>query len=124
MARQGRPAQVVETCGAGRAAVALPMRLDIVAAVAHHGGTAATGAVDAVRPAMLPDQREALGLVEQGREVQQARGRHGHHQTIEGNHLNRLLLLTLRSAHSGTTLESDKSHARYPEYGAARRVPN
>ena len=30
-----------------------------------------------------------------------------HHQTIEGNHLNRLLLLTLRSAHSGTIPESD-----------------
>ena len=58
---------------------------------------------------MLPDQREALGVVEQGGEVQQARGRHGHHQTIEGNHFNRLLLLTLRSAHAGTTLESDKS---------------
>ncbi len=77
MAGQGRPAQVVETGGAGRAAVALPMRLGIVAAVACHARAATAGAVDAVRPAMLSDQREALGVVEQGGEVQQARGRHG-----------------------------------------------
>jgi hypothetical protein len=69
--------EVVEATRAGLAAVALPVRLRVVAAVAHHGAAAASGAANALRPAMLAHQTEALGVVDQRREVDQVRCGHG-----------------------------------------------
>src|SRR3954453_21506492 len=63
--------EVVETPGARLAPVALPMRLGVVAPVADHRIAAATGAAHALGPAVLAHQREALGVVQQGREIDQ-----------------------------------------------------
>ena len=46
MTRQGGAGQVVKTCLAGRAAVAWPVRLGVVAAMARHRGAAAGRAAD------------------------------------------------------------------------------
>src|SRR3954452_85893 len=68
--------EVVETPGARLAPVALPMRLGVVAPVADHRIAAATGAAHALGPAVLAHQREALGVVQQGREIDQIDGWH------------------------------------------------
>src|SRR5215210_4932723 len=73
---QRRAGEVVEAPGARLAPVALPVRLRIVAPVADHRVTAAPGTAHALRPAMLAHQREALGVVQQPREVDQVGCRH------------------------------------------------
>src|SRR5919107_5203747 len=73
---QHRAGEVVETPGAGLAAIALPMRLGVVAPVADHRIAAAAGTAHALAPAMLAHQREALGVVQQGREIDQIDGCH------------------------------------------------
>src|SRR3954464_12204936 len=69
------PGEVVETPGARLAPVALPMRLGVVAPIADHRIAAAAGAAHALGPAMLAHQREALGVIQQPREVDQFRCR-------------------------------------------------
>jgi hypothetical protein len=61
---QHRAREVVEAPRARLAAVALPVRLRVVAAVTHHRAAAAPGAAHALRPALLAHQREALGVVD------------------------------------------------------------
>src|SRR5215217_9128610 len=70
------PGEVVKAPGAGLAAIALPMRLGVVAPVADHRIAAAAGTAHALAPAMLAYQREALGIVQQGREIDQIDGCH------------------------------------------------
>jgi hypothetical protein len=74
---QHRAGEIVEATRAGLAPAALPVRLAVVAAVAHHGAAAAAGAAHALRPALLAHHGEALGVVDQGREVDQVRCGHG-----------------------------------------------
>ena len=71
VAGQRRAGEVVEACAARLAAVALPMRLGVVVAVPGDRGTAAAGAADALRPAVLAHQLVALGVVDQAREIDQ-----------------------------------------------------
>src|SRR4051812_45633278 len=52
------------------------MRLGVVAPIADHRTAAAAGAAHALGPAMLAHQREALGVIQQPREVDQFRCRH------------------------------------------------
>src|SRR5689334_12665217 len=73
---QRRAGEVVKAPGAGLAPIALPMRLGVVAPIADHRTAAAAGAAHALRPAMLAHQREALGVIQQPREVDQFRCRH------------------------------------------------
>ena len=84
---QHRAGEVVEATRACLAPVALPVRLRVVAAVADHGGAAAAGAAHALRPAMLAHQGEALGVVDQRREVDQVRCGHGGKRSFEGGEL-------------------------------------
>src|SRR4029453_6478779 len=70
------PGEVVETPGARLTPIALPMRLGVVAPVADHRIAAAAGAAHTLAPAMLAHQREALGGVQQGREIDQINGWH------------------------------------------------
>src|SRR5215210_4090413 len=72
---QRRAGEVVEAPGAGLAAIALPMRLGVIAPVADHRVTATPGTAHALGPAMLAHQREALGVIQQPREVDQIRCR-------------------------------------------------
>src|SRR3982750_3361484 len=76
MPGQHRAGEVVETPGAGLAAIALPMRLGVVAPVADHRIAAAAGTAHALRPAVLAHKGEALGVVQQGREIDQIDGCH------------------------------------------------
>src|SRR4051812_30891965 len=73
---QHRAGEVVKAPGAGLAAIALPMRLGVVAPVADHRIAAAAGTAHALRPAVLAYQRKALGVVQQGREIDQIDGWH------------------------------------------------
>src|SRR3954447_587840 len=73
---QRRAGEVVEAPGARLASIALPARLRVVAPVADHRTAAAAGAAHALGPAMLAHQREALGVVQQPREVDQVGCRH------------------------------------------------
>src|SRR3954449_1754747 len=70
------PGEVVETPGARLAPIALPMRLGVVAPVTDHRIAATAGTAHALAPAMLAYQREALGIVQQGREIDQIDGCH------------------------------------------------
>src|SRR5215210_6125000 len=73
---QRRAGEVVEAPGARLASIALPVRLRVVAAVADHRVTAAPGTAHALRPALVAHQREAFGVVQQPREVDQVGCRH------------------------------------------------
>src|SRR3954468_837349 len=70
------PGEVVETPGARLAPIALPMRLGVIAPVADHRIAAAAGTAYTLAPALLAYQREALGIVQQGREIDQIDGWH------------------------------------------------
>src|SRR5215203_4478742 len=73
---QRRAGEVVEAPGAGLAAIALPMRLGVIAPVADYPITAAPGTAHALGPAMLAHQCEALGVVQKTRKVDQVGCRH------------------------------------------------
>src|SRR5215211_1950824 len=73
---QRRAGEVVEAPGAGLTPIALPARLRVVAPVADHRTAAAAGAAHALRPAVLAHEGEALGIVQQSREVDQVRCSH------------------------------------------------
>src|SRR4051794_23636854 len=68
---QHRAGEVVEAPGAGLTPIALPARLRVVAPVPDHRTAAAAGAAHALWPAVLAHQREALGVVQQRREIDQ-----------------------------------------------------
>jgi hypothetical protein len=76
MAGQHRAGEVVEAPRAGLAAIPLSVRLGLVEAVSDHGAAAAGGTAHPLRPAMLPHQGEAPGVVDQRREVDQIRCGH------------------------------------------------
>ena len=63
------PGQVVEPLAAAVALVALPLGLGVVVAVLGGPGTATLGAPYAVRPAHQADGLEALGVVDEGLDV-------------------------------------------------------
>jgi hypothetical protein len=71
MPRQHRAGGIVETPVARLAAITLPMRLLLVMAVPDDCCAAVARAAHALRPAMLANQRKALGIVQQRREVDQ-----------------------------------------------------
>src|SRR5919112_1465000 len=71
MPGQHRAGEVVEAPRAPLAAVALPVRLAIVAPVADHRGAAAPGATHAFRPAVLAHEGKALGVVHQAGKIDQ-----------------------------------------------------
>jgi hypothetical protein len=76
MASQHRAGKVVEAPRARLAPISLPVRLGLVKAIADYGTATAGRATDTLRPAMLAHQGEALGIVDQRREVDQIRGSH------------------------------------------------
>jgi hypothetical protein len=65
--------EIVEATCASLAPVTLSARLRVVAAVPYHGVAAAAGAANTLRPAMLPHQGEALGVINQRCEGDQIR---------------------------------------------------
>jgi hypothetical protein len=69
MAGQHRAGEVVEAPRTRLAPIPLPVGLGLVKAVADHATAAAGRAADTLRPAMLAHQGEALGIVDQHREV-------------------------------------------------------
>src|SRR5215217_4398621 len=70
------PGEVVKAPGAGLAAIALPMRLGVVASVADDRIAAAAGTAHALWPAVLAHKGEALGVVQQAGKVDQVRCSH------------------------------------------------
>src|SRR3954453_6708817 len=85
------------------------MRLGVVAAVADHPITATPGTAHALGPAKLAHQREALGVIQQPREVNQIRCRHDRPCSLrEGSSR-----LTAPSSHQ-------KPHATAPRYPASQ----
>src|SRR4051812_47905110 len=72
MPSKHRAGEVVEAPRAFLAAVALPVRLAVVAAVTDHRGSIAPGATHAFWPAVLAHEGEALGVVHQARQVDPA----------------------------------------------------
>ena len=71
MAGQHRAGEVVEASRTRLAPIPLPVSLGLVKAVSDHATAAAGGAVHPLRPALLAHQGEALGIVDQCREVDQ-----------------------------------------------------
>src|SRR3954463_16376921 len=76
MPGQHRAGEVVEASRASLAPIPLPVNLALIKAVSDHRTAAAGWAVDALWPAMLAYQGEALGIIDQCREVDQIRYRH------------------------------------------------
>src|SRR3954451_10151892 len=114
------PGEVVEAPGARLAAIALPMRLSVVAPVADHRIAAAAGAAHALGPAVLAHQREALGVVQQGREIDQVDCCHdgdgSSHEPVSYSY-SRLEARPPSAPRPGphlTTPEADKSQNRTP----------
>src|SRR4051812_41338469 len=116
---QRRAGEVVKAPGARLAAIALPIRLGVVAPVADYRIAAAAGAAHALRPAVLAHEGEALGVVQQPREVDQVRCSH------DGRSSSREPVGCSRSSHHTrcppnalprpTTPEPDKSLSGYAE---------
>src|SRR3954451_5017856 len=73
MAGQDGAGQVVEAGAAGGAAVALPVRLGVVPAVAGDRGAPAARAADAGGPAELAQQLVAIRVIDQRRQFHQRR---------------------------------------------------
>src|SRR4051812_34849501 len=84
MASQHRAGQVVETRLAALAQPALARVPGIVPAVPDHVGAVARRAPHTVRPTMLADQVEALGVVEQRGQADQV-GAHGTFTSVGGS---------------------------------------
>jgi len=80
---QHRSGEVVETPRTRLAPVALPERLGIVMAVPDDDAAAAHGAARTIWPAVLAHQREALGVVDQARKVDQVGCRHDKSSSCE-----------------------------------------
>jgi hypothetical protein len=76
MASQHRASQVVKASHTRLASVPLPVWLGLVQAIPDYATAAASRAVHPIRPAMLAHQGEALGIVDQRREVDQIRCGH------------------------------------------------
>src|SRR4051794_40825762 len=73
MAGEDGPTQVIEPLAASPAEIALPHGLGVVVPVLGDHGGAALGARHAVGPAHGPDSLEALGVVDQGLDVDHRR---------------------------------------------------
>ena len=77
MPRSGiKAGQVVETPGARLALISLLTGLRVVASVLDDDAAVTHGAADTFRPAVLAHQREAFGVVDQARKVDQVGCRH------------------------------------------------
>src|SRR3954470_1814775 len=119
--------EVVETPSTRLAPVALPMRLGVVAPVADHRIAAATGAAHALGPAVLAHQREALGVVQQGREIDQIDGWHdgggSPHEPVSysRSRLQARPPSAPRLSPDPTTLKDDKSQGRNADGVSKRR---
>src|SRR3954452_18646667 len=101
---QRRAGEVVEAPGARLAAIPLPVPLRVVAPVPDHRITATSGTAHALGPAQLAHQREALGVVQQPREVDQVRCRHDHPGSLrEGS-----------SRSTAPVITSEAPYDRYP----------
>src|SRR5690349_3828607 len=123
---QHRAGEVVKAPSAGLAAIALPMRLGVVAPIADHRIAAAAGAAHALGPAVLAHQRETLGVVQQPREIDQVDGWHdggGSSHAPVSYSRSRLQARPPLDSHPSpdpTTLKDDKSPTRY--LGSERRT--
>src|ERR1044072_425720 len=73
---QHRAGEVIEAGRAHLAAVALPIRLGVVAPVPDHRTAVTAGAAHALWPAALAHEGEALGVVQKPREGDQVRSSH------------------------------------------------
>jgi hypothetical protein len=96
------------------------MRLGVVASVADYRIAAAAGAAHALGPAVLAHEGEAVGVVQQGREIDQVDGCHdGAGSSQEPSATPALAfrpdrLSVPRPGPDPTTLKDDKSHLGKP----------
>src|SRR5215207_8850190 len=124
MSGQHRAREVVEAPRAGLAPIPLPIRLRVIAAVANHRCAVAPRAADARWPAVLPYHGEALGIVDQGRKVDQIRCGHDARGSSRGPvdvpRSPSIFSDALQACHpvqntpTRTTPDPDKSHERLP----------
>jgi hypothetical protein len=69
VARQDRPAQIVEAYATTFATVALTVRLPVITPIADHRLTGAAGTAYSIGPPMLADQLKTLLIVNEGGEI-------------------------------------------------------
>src|SRR3954447_10193916 len=74
---QNGPRHVIEPRPAVLAPVALPMPLGVIMALADHGCTGTARAAHSFRPAMVPDQLIAFGIIDQGGQIDHLQRSHG-----------------------------------------------
>jgi hypothetical protein len=74
---QNSPGQVIEPCSTVLAPVPLPVSLSFIMAMADHRGTGTGGAANSFRPSIVPDQLIALGIIDQGRQIDHLQRSHG-----------------------------------------------
>ena len=80
---QNSTGQVIEPRSAVLAPVPLPMPLGLIMAMADHRGTGTGGAANSVRPSIVPDQLIALGIIDQGRQIDHLRRSHGRYRLMD-----------------------------------------
>src|SRR3954468_15769713 len=119
MPGQHRAGEVVEAPRARLAPVALPAPLHVVATVPDHRAAVASRTMDAIGPAVLAHQREALGVIHQSREVDQIRCSHGGGRSSRGGPARAVLTHHHKGAAAplpkpeSTTPDPNKSHQLY-----------
>src|SRR4051812_44520884 len=79
---QNSTGQVIEPRPAILTPVPLPMSLGFIMAMADHGGAGTGRAANAVRPSIVPDQLIALGIIDQGRQIDHLRRSHGQYRLM------------------------------------------
>src|SRR5215212_6847629 len=104
MPGQHRAGEVVEAPRTRLAAIALPMRLGVIAPVSGNREAVTPGTAYAIGPAMLAHQGEALGVVQKTREVNQ----------IGCNHDDEAPRAS-RTAARASAITSDALRTRYPD---------
>src|SRR4051794_23873262 len=83
MSGQDSTRQVIEPRSAVLASVALPMPLGVIMAMADHGGAGTGRAAHSFRPAMVPDQLIAFGIIDQGGQIDHLQRSHGWYQLMD-----------------------------------------
>src|SRR4051794_36875215 len=113
---QRRAGEVVKAPGAVLAPIALPVRLGVVAPVADHRVTATSGTAHARGPAMRAHKREAFGVVQQPREVDQVECRHTRQSSLHDG--------TRQSAAAIITSEAPRDRYPAPQHPGSQQEPS
>jgi hypothetical protein len=83
MASQNRSCQIIKPSRACLAPIPLPRQLGIVMAISDNGVSATTRTANALRPAMITNERETFSVIQQTRQIDQFRYSHTTNEPLQ-----------------------------------------